>query len=757
MKGRGNLTGGTGKFAIVDSDAAGSGTTEDTELVTPVYNLSTISAPTLGLDSYYKEFSHSVADIDYTVDGGTTWTNVWKQTTTTVQGPLSIALPGAANKPAVQVRFHYTGAFDYYWEVDNVWVGTARCAPTPGGLVAGYVTDTNTGKGIVGATVTSNDAPGDTATTFATPDDAAHPDGLYLLFSSKTGAHPLTAAASHYGSVTKTVTVTANAAVRADFGLGAGQVTVSPSSITGTATLGSSTSQNLTLTNTGSAPAHVKLGESDGGVVIAGKPAAAAYKGVKGAALRMVKGTYSKQRLTASKGPAAKPTAVSPSDAPWTAIADFPTPISNNSVTTNDGKVYSVGGFNGTDDIASLYVFDPGTNAWTKLADMPETREAPASGWINGKLYVAGGWGPDASPLGDTVVYDPGTNAWSAVAANPKPHAGTANTVWEGKLYLVGGCDDTCGNADVQIYDPVANAWTSGPAFPAASAAWGACGGMDKLYCAGGGADADASKSWSFDGSTWSPIADLPSDAWGTAYGVANGQLLVSGGVVNNSAVTNQGWAYDPNTNAWTALPNSNNAFYRGGGACGFYKVGGSVSSLDPAHAESEVLPGYDSCAAGGADVPWLSEQPAELDLAAGATTTVTVTMDSSALLQPGTYTATLTVSTDTPYPTTSLPVTFTVNPPGTWSKITGVVKGASCTAGTNPLAGATVEIDSWAAEYTLTTAADGSYVLWLDRRSNPLTLIAAKDGWKPQTTTATLVKGAPVTVNFTLKPAKAC
>ena len=34
----------------------------------------------------------------------------------------------------------------------------------------------------------------------------------------------------------------------------------------------------------------------------------------------------------------------------------------------------------------------------------------------------------------------------------------------------------------------------------------------------------------------------------------------------------------------------------------------------------------------------------------------------------------------------------------------------------------------------TFATDAEGKYAYWMDRRNNPLTMIVAKDGWKPQT-----------------------
>lgn len=67
------------------------------------------------------------------------------------------------------------------------------------------------------------------------------------------------------------------------------------------------------------------------------------------------------------------------------------------------------------------------------------------------------------------------------------------------------------------------------------------------------------------------------------------------------------------------------------------------------------------------------------------------------------------------------------------------------------PLAGATVQIDTWAATYTLHTDADGAYGLWLDTRNNPLTVIAAQNGYQPAVKTVTIKAGKTVTTSFTL------
>ncbi|MGW8688647.1 carboxypeptidase-like regulatory domain-containing protein, partial [Streptomyces sp. NPDC055817] len=220
--------------------------------------------------------------------------------------------------------------------------------------------------------------------------------------------------------------------------------------------------------------------------------------------------------------------------------------------------------------------------------------------------------------------------------------------------------------------------------------------------------------------------------------------------VNGGSAITNQGFAFDPSAGTWSALPNANAAQYRGGGASGFYRVGGNPGGPTPL-ATAEVLPGYGQAAA---DVKWLALGTQQATLAPGASTTVVVTLDASAaeITQPGAYTAKLVVGTDTPYSVSPILVTMHVNPPRTWGKYAGTVLGSDGKGGTAPLAGVTVQIDSWASSYTLKTGKDGTYALWLDIRNNPLTVIAAKDGYQPITTTVKIVKGATTTGNFTLK-----
>ncbi len=748
---RTNLTGGTGGFAIVDSDKLGTGKKQDSVLAAPAADFTGKPNPVVDFLTDYKSFGGQSADVDYSIDGGTTWLNAW-HTTTAVNGEVRAPMPAAAGKSGVLVRFHFVGSFGYWWQLDNVKIGGIALTVTNGGLIAGTVTDSNTGEGVVAATVTNTAKPTENAATVTTPDDPNLTDGFYWFFATGSGPRTLTAHTGGYTDGSQTVTLRPNYTVKGDIKLLAGRIDVSAGGISRTVDWKGSASADVTFTNTGTAPATVKLGEQPGGTTIAARA---------GAKVHLVKTSATLHRLATpgkAKGNAIKARPdVSPSDAPWQSVADLGVAVQDNVADVDSGVLYSAFGYNGSNDTSDLWAYDPTSASWSHKAAAADTRESPAHGFVNGKWYVSGGWGATGDPDPKTEVYDPGTDSWGTAADNPAPLAGSASAVLDGKLYVVGGCTGgNCGATTVEVYDPAADSWSSAAAYPEAIA-WESCGNIDgRLYCAGGSTDAGTvTNGYVYDpgADSWNPIADLPIDLWGSAYAAANGQLLIVAGVTNNSAdVTNQGFAYDPVTDAWSALPNANSATYRQGSALGFYKVGGSPGgTASPPVATVEVLPGFDQ--GGTTDVTWLSEATTSFTLAPGATKKVKVTLDADVheITQPGTFTAAITVVTKTPYAVPVIPVTFTVDPPGSWGKVLGIVSAKAADGSVSPLAGATVEIDSLMSQHTMKTGADGSFALWLEATNHPLTLIVAKDGYRPQTRVVPIAAGKRTTADFTL------
>ncbi|GAA1573818.1 hypothetical protein GCM10009789_29130 [Kribbella sancticallisti] len=756
---RGNLTGSAGGFAIVDSDRYGSGQQQDTSLVSPVVDLTAVTAPKIKFNQDLNWLGGEKADVDLSIDGGATWTTVLNQAAD-VRGAKEIAIPQAAGQSAVQVRFHYYDAsYEWWWEVDNVLIGSqVNCVPVGGGLVVGNVKDANTGGYVNGAVVTRDDKPAETVTTVATPEDTGLADGFYWLYSSDSDEHGFTAKAGNYVSANQTVNVEADWTTQADFSLAAGRIAVAPGSLEANLRLpGGKTTKSFTVTNTGGAPVELKFGERDGGFTLQNADGSTTTKtqvfSSTGAPLQRLEVPTSFANKQSGKM-AGTPAVAKPMAAPWTDIADYPATVMDNRVVNLDGKIYSIAGGNGSASTANSYVYDPATLAWTAIAPLPGARNAVTVGAVGGKIIASSGWGASGPDAG-TYAYDPAANAWSSVAANPAPRAAAGQAVLDGKLYAVGGCTTsgcTPMSNSVVAYDAASNTWATLANYPK-SVAFASCGAIDgKIYCSGGNDGAAAQKAgYVYDPGTnaWSPIADSPADHWAASFAVAGGKLLVVGGV-QAGAVTNAGFAFDAAAGTWAALPNANMPRYRGAAACGFYKVGGSSGGFT-ATVDSEALPGLEDCSESSADVSWMSLDKSEATLAPGEKVTVKVGLN-AAVDQPGTYTGMVTIGENTPYAVAPVDVKMNVTPPTTWSKLMGTVTGVPTTGTAAPLGGAIVQVDSWAQSYTFITESDGTYAHWLDRRNNPLTLIAAKDGYKPQTRTTRLLAGEPVVEDFALK-----
>jgi subtilisin family serine protease len=127
---RGNTTGGTGNFAVVDSDHYGQHHVQRTTLTGPIVDMSGYATPFLAFATDLRPAVNSTATIELSIDGGATWTTVWRSTGFT--GPRGaglhgVPIPQAAGKPAVQARFHYTGQWSGWWQLDNVFLGNRTC------------------------------------------------------------------------------------------------------------------------------------------------------------------------------------------------------------------------------------------------------------------------------------------------------------------------------------------------------------------------------------------------------------------------------------------------------------------------------------------------------------------------------------------------------------------------------------------------------------------------------------------------------
>lgn len=258
---RGNLTGGMGPFAIIDSDNASSKNV-DAILRSPGLDLSDETAAMLEFKYDFRWYTYNkneVADVDVSPDGGTTWTNVWRRSGANDRGPQTARVDIsalAAGESDVRVRFHYYEAnYEWWWQVDDVFIGLIECNPPMGGLIVGEVVDANTGAAVAAAL--HNDA-GYTAQ--ASTLDAPGVGAFYTLFAPA-GTRTLTATMTAYAPGVVTATVADGEVTVRDVALDAGVLALAPESLELTLISGAATTRAITLSNSGGFTASFTIQE----------------------------------------------------------------------------------------------------------------------------------------------------------------------------------------------------------------------------------------------------------------------------------------------------------------------------------------------------------------------------------------------------------------------------------------------------------------------------------------------------------------
>ena len=621
----GNQTGGSGPYAVLDSNCFSDFGPDNSSLVTAPFDLTGRTSAAIQWASDFVDFrfdadSGAQAKVDVSVDGGATWTNIWEAPEPDQPGPVSpIAdLSFAAGKPNVLARFNYQGTWAWWWQVDDVLVGTYACTKVPGGLLVGTVSSANTGDGIDGASV-RNAAGGTPTATFPTPDDPTQGDGFYILFS-ESGAQSFEASYPLHDTQTKGATVVPNSTTRLDFSLAAGLLQASPRPLSLSVVPGAVGELTLTMANTGTADATFGIQE-----LSVPPPAPATSRPI-------TRADAAKRKAALKRIPVARMDDPSRSDLP-----PPPNAPTNAPAIASAGEV--VGSFPTNLASGTGLAYDTELDRiWIANPDLPDF------GFLGDGLSHE--FQPDGAETGNTIdIHDTG-GFWQADGT----YDGRTGNLWQVNVGQTNCLFEMDPVTKVVTGATICGPWSAsqrGVAYDYATDTYYVGGNNEATIYhldASGHLLDSAFIGLGIAGLAYNPTSRhlfvltefaSPWDVWvldaADAYTVLGGFRVMNGGV--------------------PGLPNGANSLEA--------DCAGRLWVLDRT---TQTVVAFESGETGWCanEIPWLSESPSTGQVPSGGSTPVDVTFDSTGLL-PGLRQGALIFATDTPTPIAPVPVDFTV------------------------------------------------------------------------------------------------
>lgn len=244
-----------------------------------------------------------------------------------------------------------------------------------------------------------------------------------------------------------------------------------------------------------------------------------------------------------------------------------------------NGRILLFGGNSGSTDFNETWIYDTNKNRWTLLSSSGSPSAARGAGvaylgWES--VLVYGGQYQSITFRDKTYEYDYATATWTDLS--PSETGGSLGGlayqgmcyIADGKVLLFGGSNYSSEYNNTWLYDKSLNQWqlmsptVVGGTLDARTKLGMAYIGDDKVVMFGG-----SNGSGTYYNDTW--VYDLSQNEWtemsptvveGTlsvrnyvemTY-IGGDQVLLFGGRINGSAITNEVWLYDLSDNEWTNL-----------------------------------------------------------------------------------------------------------------------------------------------------------------------------------------------------------
>jgi N-acetylneuraminic acid mutarotase len=267
--------------------------------------------------------------------------------------------------------------------------------------------------------------------------------------------------------------------------------------------------------------------------------------------------------------PSAEVDAYDPCTDTWTTVAPLPAPTYALAAATGpDGRIYAIGGMNGSNATSAVYAYDVAHGTWSAVASLnaPRAYHGAAVG-SDGRIYVTGGQSSGScSTLASTERYDVHANTWTTVGSMFTPRTNLAVVTSQlGMVYAIGGEDCSCNNfTTVEVLDPTSATWSPTIPMPTAQSLGGAALGPGlapnrHLYLIGGESGPNGCQSGAtslvqdFAGALWTTPVPLPTARRSLAVATGpgpNGFVYAIGGYAPPN-VLSVVEAYDTKNNVW--------------------------------------------------------------------------------------------------------------------------------------------------------------------------------------------------------------
>ncbi|XP_046990787.1 ring canal kelch homolog isoform X1 [Schistocerca americana] len=244
----------------------------------------------------------------------------------------------------------------------------------------------------------------------------------------------------------------------------------------------------------------------------------------------------------------------------WYQVAEMPTRRCRAGLSMIGGRVYTVGGFNGSLRVRTVDVYDASLDEWFTCPSMEARRSTLGVAVLHNCIYAVGGF-DGSTGLNSAEMYDPRNREWRMIAPMSTRRSSVGVGVVNGFLYAVGGYDGASRQclSSVECYNPEIDSWSPVAEMSARRSGAGV-GVLDGILYAVGGHDGPlvrkSVEAYNPETQRWTPVADMALCRRNAGVVSLNGLLYVVGGDDGSSNLASVE-VYNPKTDSWSMLPSS--------------------------------------------------------------------------------------------------------------------------------------------------------------------------------------------------------